>query len=503
MAACLFSCLEAKSSPPQQSTSVLTRMLCECGRAEEGWTGGCIGALIIASAGAALPPRARSAADFAHITLPEGSCRFDYLLAVCERERLLLEKEEQKDKQQKKGGCYNVDDDDDQYYLGGVDLNQSLITPSLPDKEEWKKKLMGSFYGCLSWHNDVVVKPVVQSKALSNTPESVISHSSGDDRASLKYDEAVAEEVNNSKKRKRGSSRVPNNGPEPPPGLPVEFRNFILQLAGNRAVRVEKLVIQKELTITDVNSTQSRLSIPARLVREEFLTEEEHLLLCQHNGKNVCSIEVPLITPMMEVAKVSLRRWEMKKGKGVSNVASWASSSAAAATNDKDYYFDSRGDRDNLAFGCLYKSKKLWLDGFLKLNAILTAKELSDLQEYIDFLPPLNGWNPPLILSKTSKIDCLTKRQCNRARWTLFQGGRIGTPKGLMKGGFLSTFSSAAAASIFIKQEYELQSGKSEGKYGNSACKGKEELERISEDLVKSLAKEIVYLLHMKSIASL
>nr|GMC95740.1 cycloartenol synthase [Ipomoea batatas] len=175
--------------------------------------------------------------------------------------------------------------------------------PSLPDKEEWKKQLMGSFYGSLSWHNNVVVKPVVQSKALSNTPESVISHSSGEDRASLKYDEAVAEKVNNSKKRKRGSSRMPNNGPEPPPGLPVEFRNFILQLAGNRAIRVEKLVIQKKLTNTDVNSTWNRLSIPARLVREEFVTEEEHLLLCQHNGKNVCSIEVPLITPMMEVAK--------------------------------------------------------------------------------------------------------------------------------------------------------------------------------------------------------
>ncbi|XP_019179398.1 PREDICTED: protein NRDE2 homolog isoform X2 [Ipomoea nil] len=37
------------------------------------------------------------------------------------------------------------------------------------------------------------------------------------------------------------------------------------------------------------------------------------------------------------------------------DVGSWASSSAAAATNDRDYYFDSRGDRDNLAFGCLYK----------------------------------------------------------------------------------------------------------------------------------------------------
>lgn len=27
------------------------------------------------------------------------------------------------------------------------------------------------------------------------------------------------------------------------------------------------------------------------------------------------------------------------------------------------------------------RSKKLWLDGFVKLNSILTAKELSDLQE--------------------------------------------------------------------------------------------------------------------------
>nr|GMC53175.1 B3 domain-containing protein At1g05920-like [Ipomoea batatas] len=173
---------------------------------------------------------------------------------------------------------------------------------------------MGSFYGCLSWHNNVVVKPVVQSTAQSNMPELVISHSSGSDEVG---GEAVAERINNSKKRKR----VPKNGPEPPPGLPVEFKNLILQLAGNRAVCVEKLVIQKELTETDVKSSQNRLSIPASLVREEFLTEEEHLLLCQHNGKNVCSIEVPLITPMMEVAKGSLRRWEMKKESGVFSVS--------------------------------------------------------------------------------------------------------------------------------------------------------------------------------------
>jgi hypothetical protein len=32
-------------------------------------------------------------------------------------------------------------------------------------------------------------------------------------------------------------------------------------------------------------------------------------------------------------------------------------------------------------FSCFLRSKKLWLDGFLKLNSILTVKELSDLQD--------------------------------------------------------------------------------------------------------------------------
>jgi len=35
-----------------------------------------------------------------------------------------------------------------------------------------------------------------------------------------------------------------------------------------------------------------------------------------------------------------------------------------------------------LFFFCIIvRSKRLWLDGFLKLNSVLTAKELSDLQE--------------------------------------------------------------------------------------------------------------------------
>lgn len=35
----------------------------------------------------------------------------------------------------------------------------------------------------------------------------------------------------------------------------------------------------------------------------------------------------------------------------------------------------------NVILFLIFRSKKLWLDGFLKLNPILSAKELSDLQE--------------------------------------------------------------------------------------------------------------------------
>lgn len=50
--------------------------------------------------------------------------------------------------------------------------------------------------------------------------------------------------------------------------------------------------------------------------------------------------------PLYEYA-ASLSSSSRKQG-----VQKWASSSTS---NEKEYYFDSRGDRDNLAFGCIYR----------------------------------------------------------------------------------------------------------------------------------------------------
>lgn len=111
---------------------------------------------------------------------------------------------------------------------------------------------------------------------------------------------------------------------EPPPRMPDGVKELMIrQLAGShREISDGILVIQKELTETDVNSHHNRLSIPIMQLKAEFLTYEEKELLCKRNGKKVCSMDdVPFITPMMEAEKVSLRRWEMKKERGGSSVS--------------------------------------------------------------------------------------------------------------------------------------------------------------------------------------
>ncbi|XP_031126818.1 B3 domain-containing protein At5g24050-like [Ipomoea triloba] len=117
-------------------------------------------------------------------------------------------------------------------------------------------------------------------------------------------------------KRKRG-----NNVQEPPPELPEKIKSLISHLPETREVSRATLVIQKPLTVTDVSNHHNRMSIPSKHIRETFLTEEEELKLCERNEKNVASIDVPLITPTMEMANVSLRRWPMNKQSGPPSIA--------------------------------------------------------------------------------------------------------------------------------------------------------------------------------------
>ena len=49
------------------------------------------------------------------------------------------------------------------------------------------------------------------------------------------------------------------------------------------------------------------------------------------------------------------RSKEREDGARKSGVRAWAGSDSNSNSNSKDYYFESRGDPDNLAFGSLYR----------------------------------------------------------------------------------------------------------------------------------------------------
>ncbi|CAK9157858.1 unnamed protein product [Ilex paraguariensis] len=110
------------------------------------------------------------------------------------------------------------------------------------------------------------------------------------------------------------TKKVTDQGPNPPPPLPIEFRERICEMGGSEKDAV--LVIQKPLFSTDTSSGHNRFSIPLRQVRSEFLDDSEKNYLKNHNGKAVAAMEVTLISPTLEKWKVGFRRWEMKKETG-------------------------------------------------------------------------------------------------------------------------------------------------------------------------------------------
>ncbi|KAK2978022.1 hypothetical protein RJ640_028704 [Escallonia rubra] len=97
----------------------------------------------------------------------------------------------------------------------------------------------------------------------------------------------------------------PNQAPDE---LPIEFKNLISNMGGSEV----KLVIEKQLVAVDVSSGDNRFLFPSSRIREEFLTEEEKVLL-DNNGEGM---DVVLIEPSLEVGIIRLRLWTMWKASG-------------------------------------------------------------------------------------------------------------------------------------------------------------------------------------------
>ena len=108
------------------------------------------------------------------------------------------------------------------------------------------------------------------------------------------------------KKTKLDAPTLPN----PPPDLPLYFKNRINAMNGTQLV----LIIQKPLTDTDVNIHNSRLSIPLSQIKpQDFLTEDEIRDFDKHNK---IMEQVPFIDPSGEVNTMTLTQWDMPKPSG-------------------------------------------------------------------------------------------------------------------------------------------------------------------------------------------
>ncbi|KAL2558045.1 B3 domain-containing protein-like [Forsythia ovata] len=109
---------------------------------------------------------------------------------------------------------------------------------------------------------------------------------------------------------------------KPPPPLPIEFKNAILELAQGATVSQEKLVIQKILFNADIEKTQNRFSIPVKQIREEFLTEQEKINLTKYvsiSSTRKMAMEVRIIDPLLSETTVELKNWELRKNAGPSS----------------------------------------------------------------------------------------------------------------------------------------------------------------------------------------
>jgi hypothetical protein len=101
-------------------------------------------------------------------------------------------------------------------------------------------------------------------------------------------------------------------GPNPPPYLPTKYRDKIINELHGLDL---KLVIQKQLSETDMKSRFARLSLPKGQLRTEFLSQEDQTILRQRQlaKGNGCyrGLEVPLIEPQLVESSITVKKWKL------------------------------------------------------------------------------------------------------------------------------------------------------------------------------------------------
>ncbi|KAL3534117.1 hypothetical protein ACH5RR_002578 [Cinchona calisaya] len=109
--------------------------------------------------------------------------------------------------------------------------------------------------------------------------------------------------------------RIPN--PPPSTELPIKFMNLIKDsiMAQGEVVSDGILVIQKQLTESDVNLDHNQFTIPLNQIQKKFLydQEEDRLRTLKKNGKDSKHISVMFVEPRCEINALDLKRLSLKK----------------------------------------------------------------------------------------------------------------------------------------------------------------------------------------------
>ncbi|XP_059447843.1 B3 domain-containing protein At1g05920-like [Corylus avellana] len=123
-----------------------------------------------------------------------------------------------------------------------------------------------------------------------------------------RYQEKKPLESRKSRKPKKQRKNLTEIKHPVPTQMPTEFKD---KIAGLQGLNI-KLVIQKELTITDMNPSQDRFSIPRGQMRFDFLSNEDQARLKEKeaNGKHFKGKKVPLIEPGLKESSVFLKKWK-------------------------------------------------------------------------------------------------------------------------------------------------------------------------------------------------
>ncbi|KAA8523836.1 hypothetical protein F0562_010259 [Nyssa sinensis] len=117
-------------------------------------------------------------------------------------------------------------------------------------------------------------------------------------------------EAKGKKKIKKTKVIINNTDQNPPPELPVQFKNRIREKGGYDL----KFLIQKKLYKTDTSRGHNRLSMPLTQIKDHnFLTDEEKTKINQTKNNE---ITVEVIGTKLDTYELCFKKWNMKKATG-------------------------------------------------------------------------------------------------------------------------------------------------------------------------------------------